>query len=58
LRIAAHGFSRDEADENLAWTARLFFAPFVRDGTLEGELRTLGVESVEGNGELEILLEP
>ena len=55
LRLAAYGSTPEEADENLQRLVRAFFAPFERAGTLEREMRALGLGPVED--ELEFILQ-
>jgi hypothetical protein len=51
LGIAAHGATPELADRNLEHTARLFFQPARRAGTLLDQLATLGIQITDGEDE-------
>ena len=53
--IAAHGFSADIADRNLAYAVRLFLQPFERNGVLEQEGAAMRIELI-GEGDIEVVL--
>lgn len=57
LGVAAHGYSPEVADENLSRVARLFLAPFERQGTLTEEVTALGLHVTEDGEGLKIVLE-
>jgi hypothetical protein len=57
LHIAAHGYSPEVADKNLARAVRLFLAPFQRAGTLREEARTLGLGEIEDIEGLQIVFD-
>lgn len=44
--MAAHGRNEDMARSNLAYTVRLFLAPFQREGTLEQEVQRMGLQVI------------
>ena len=45
FRIAAHGFSPEAAKMNLERSAQIFLSPFLRQGTLEEEVKLAGVQA-------------
>lgn len=54
LGLTAHGYSPELAKQNLERTALLFFRPFHRGGTLEEEVKLLGVAVEQNGADLEI----
>lgn len=57
LRLAAHGHSEEVADQNLQRAARLFLTPFQRQGTLQAEAMTMGLQVSGDQDDLRVTLE-
>ncbi len=57
FRIAAHGFSPEQARMNLEKAAQLLLRPFERAGTLRSELHIAGVSPVDDGGPLSVYCE-
>ncbi len=57
LGLAAHGYNEEVADRNLERTVRLFLTPLQRAGTLQEAITALGLEIVEGQDDLQVVLQ-